>query len=76
MHAHAHAHAGVFWSVVLLVGAGAAFMWLLDPHAHTCLGCGRRWRHLGLLSAGRRAPHTCRSCGRERWLRDGETLCA
>lgn len=51
-----------------------AIVWLLDLHSHECEACGRRWRHVGLITGGEWAnpkalrSHTCR-CGTEQWRR-------
>lgn len=45
--------------------------YMLDLHAHTCDGCGNRWRHLGAFNVGDPTSHTCGKCGVVQWWKDG-----
>jgi len=60
--------------LVIAIGAaaiGVAGAYALDYHKHTCERCGARWAHLGALNGGNRPAHTCRTCGKVQWWKDG-----
>lgn len=62
---------GVFSSLAILVGVGVLGAYMLDLHAHTCEGCGKRWRHFGAFNFDDEESHTCTRCGQVQWWRGG-----
>jgi hypothetical protein len=62
---------GTLATLALVAGAVALGAYALDLHAHTCEGCGARWRHLGAFNLGDPSAHTCRTCGTVQWMKDG-----
>lgn len=58
-------------TVAIAIGIGVLGAHMLDMHAHTCEGCGHRWRHLGAFNIGDPQSHTCGKCGVVQWWKDG-----
>lgn len=56
--------------LALAVGVGVLGYYVFDGHAHTCEGCGTKWRHLGAFNVGDPDAHTCK-CGTVQWWKDG-----
>ena len=57
--------------IALAFGVGALGYYMFDGHAHTCEGCGTKWRHLGAFNVGDPAAHSCQKCGTVQWWKDG-----
>jgi hypothetical protein len=57
-------------ALAIAVGVGALGAYMLDLHGHTCVQCGRRWRHFGAFNFGDEQSHTC-TCGQVQWWKCG-----
>jgi hypothetical protein len=61
---------GTFGALAIAVGVGVLGAYMLDLHGHTCVQCGRRWRHFGAFNFGDEQSHTC-TCGQVQWWKCG-----
>jgi hypothetical protein len=62
---------GLLATLAITVGVVALGVYALDLHAHTCVNCGHRWRHLGAFNLGDEESHTCSRCGQVQWWKCG-----
>jgi len=62
---------GLLATIVITAGVFALGAYTLDLHAHTCVNCGHKWRHLGAFNLGDEESHTCSRCGQVQWWKCG-----
>lgn len=59
-----------FLTALAVTGIAVAGAQVLDWHAHTCVVCGREWKHFGAFNLGDEKAHTCARCGSVQWMKN------
>ncbi len=73
MRGKPHLASTLGWALLAL-GVGVAGAYALDWHSHTCMACGKTWRHVGAWNVGDIGAHACPGCGQINWVKDGFEL--